>query len=63
MTTGQNAAGVAVNQAAQSAPPQAPGVWRRALTGDTALLAYLAVVQVVIHLLVANNYGYFRDEL
>ncbi|HUY76380.1 MAG TPA: glycosyltransferase family 39 protein [Ktedonobacterales bacterium] len=63
MTTGESAANVAVDQASKSAQPQAPGVSWRAFTGDTALLAYLALVQVVIHLLVANNYGYFRDEL
>ncbi|HLY29678.1 MAG TPA: glycosyltransferase family 39 protein [Ktedonobacterales bacterium] len=36
---------------------------REALTSDNALLAYLALFDVVVHLLIANNYGYFRDEL
>ncbi|HEV2461554.1 MAG TPA: glycosyltransferase family 39 protein, partial [Ktedonobacterales bacterium] len=36
---------------------------RETLLGDNALLAYLALVSLVAHLLVAGNYGYFRDEL
>jgi len=36
---------------------------RAALTSDTALLAYLALASFVAHMLVAGNYGYFRDEL
>lgn len=36
---------------------------REHLTGDTAILVYLALATVVAHLLVSNNYGYFRDEL
>lgn len=35
---------------------------RAALWGDTAILVYLALVKLVIHLLTANNYGYFVDE-
>jgi 4-amino-4-deoxy-L-arabinose transferase-like glycosyltransferase len=35
----------------------------RALTGATAILVYLALVKVLLHLLTAGNYGYFRDEL
>lgn len=63
MATGESAAGVAVDQTARSTRAPARGFSPRLFTGDTALLAYLALVQVVIHLLVANNYGYFRDEL
>jgi 4-amino-4-deoxy-L-arabinose transferase-like glycosyltransferase len=33
------------------------------LAGDTALLAYLGCLSFVEHMLVAGNYGYFRDEL
>ncbi|GAC1447772.1 MAG: glycosyltransferase family 39 protein [Ktedonobacterales bacterium] len=49
-------------------PRRRPGtaraiVSRDALRGDTALLVYLALVSLAAHLLVANNYGYFRDEL
>jgi len=33
------------------------------LTGATAVLVYLALVKVLLHLLTADNYGYFRDEL
>jgi 4-amino-4-deoxy-L-arabinose transferase-like glycosyltransferase len=35
----------------------------RALTGATAILVYLALLKVLVHLLTAGNYGYFRDEL
>ena len=34
-----------------------------ALFGATAILAYLALFKVLLHLLTADNYGYFRDEL
>ena len=33
------------------------------LTSSTALLFYVALVNFAIHLWVAGNYGYFRDEL
>lgn len=33
------------------------------LTGATAILMYLALVKLFLHLLTAGNYGYFRDEL
>lgn len=36
---------------------------RGRLLGADALLVYLALVTVAAHLLVGNNYGYFRDEL
>ena len=36
---------------------------RKALLGDKAILAYIAAVGFVGHVLVAGNYGYFRDEL
>jgi 4-amino-4-deoxy-L-arabinose transferase-like glycosyltransferase len=32
-------------------------------TSSSALLAYLAIADFTIHMLFANNYGYFRDEL
>ena len=42
----------------------APAANRRSrFTGDTALLAYIGIAGIIIHLLFANNYGYFRDEL
>lgn len=43
----------------------APGrtVTRANLTNDTAVLIYLAAISLVGHMLVAGNYGYFRDEL
>ncbi len=44
-------------------PQTSTGVSWRAFTSPNALLAYLALFEVIIHLLVANNYGYFRDEL
>jgi len=31
--------------------------------GPTAIVAYIALADFAIHLLIANNYGYFRDEL
>jgi len=36
---------------------------RGALTEATAILAYLALIKILLHLLTADNYGYFRDEL
>lgn len=36
---------------------------RAVLLGDTAILVYLALVKLVIHLLTSTNYGYFGDEL
>jgi 4-amino-4-deoxy-L-arabinose transferase-like glycosyltransferase len=36
---------------------------RKALLSDTALIVYAGLVSFVAHMLVANNYGYFRDEL
>jgi 4-amino-4-deoxy-L-arabinose transferase-like glycosyltransferase len=36
---------------------------REALTSDNAPLAAIALVSFIAHLLVAGNYGYFRDEL
>ena len=35
----------------------------RTLLGANALLASLALVKLLVHLLTARNYGYFRDEL
>src|SRR5829696_7708336 len=42
---------------------QRPLLSRRTLTGATAILVYLALVKLFLHLLTAGNYGYFRDEL
>jgi 4-amino-4-deoxy-L-arabinose transferase-like glycosyltransferase len=36
---------------------------RERLLGDTALLVYLGLIGFAAHMLVAGNYGYFRDEL
>lgn len=36
---------------------------RMALLSDTVLLAYLALLDFILHMLFAGNYGYFRDEL
>lgn len=35
----------------------------RSLSGATAILLYLALAKLLLHLLTAGNYGYFRDEL
>src|ERR1700730_9552509 len=45
--------------AAPLPPAVVPGIDRPA----TGLLAALAAVSFVAHMLVAGNYGYFRDEL
>ncbi|HET6885292.1 MAG TPA: hypothetical protein VFH32_03645, partial [Rubrobacteraceae bacterium] len=34
-----------------------------ALTGATAVLLYLGLFKLLLHLFTADNYGYFRDEL
>jgi 4-amino-4-deoxy-L-arabinose transferase-like glycosyltransferase len=36
---------------------------RRSLLGGDAILFLLALVKLLVHLLTAGNYGYFRDEL
>src|SRR3712207_6036688 len=36
---------------------------RGVFLGATAILAYLALAKLLLHLLSADNYGYFRDEL
>src|SRR5215203_923471 len=36
---------------------------RRSLLGGNTLLFLLALVKLLVHLLTAGNYGYFRDEL
>lgn len=35
---------------------------RAVLLGATAILIYMALVKLIIHLLTANNYGYYVDE-
>src|SRR5215212_6596992 len=49
-----------MNESARGRPGRRSGV---ALFGATAILAYLAIFKVLLHLLTADNYGYFRDEL
>src|ERR671917_599645 len=39
------------------------GRTRRALLGGGVVLALLAFIKLLVHLLTAKNYGYFRDEL
>jgi hypothetical protein len=36
---------------------------RKTLTSGAGLIAFVALVRLVAHLLVAGNFGYFRDEL
>lgn len=38
-------------------------VTREGLASDNALLAAIALVDVLAHLIAAGNYGYIRDEL
>lgn len=35
----------------------------RILLSDFAVLAYLSIFKLILHLLTNGNYGYFRDEL
>jgi hypothetical protein len=37
--------------------------WKQSLTGDVAVLAYIAIANIAFHLAISGNYGYFRDEL
>ncbi len=39
------------------------GLSKDNLTGTTALVAYLAIADFIVHMLFAGSYGYFRDEL
>ena len=49
-----------MNESAPGQPaPRSGGV----LFDATAILIYLALVKLLLHLLTADNYGYFRDEL
>jgi len=36
---------------------------RKTLTSTTAVLLYIALADFVFHMIIAGNYGYFRDEL
>jgi 4-amino-4-deoxy-L-arabinose transferase-like glycosyltransferase len=36
---------------------------REILVSPTAVVSYIAIADFVFHMLVSNNYGYFRDEL
>ncbi|HET8764384.1 MAG TPA: glycosyltransferase family 39 protein, partial [Rhodanobacter sp.] len=49
--------------AARAANLRASYLTRERLTGATAILLYLAALDFVAHVVVGNNYGYFRDEL
>ncbi len=49
-----------LNRAARGHHPPDAG---RTLVGATAVLVFLALARVLLHLLTAGNYGYFRDEL
>jgi hypothetical protein len=39
------------------------GLNKKSLTSTTALLAYLALADFIVHMFFATSYGYFRDEL
>src|SRR3712207_3685057 len=49
-----------MSEPARPGPERGPG---GALLGATAILVYLAFLKLSVHLLTADNYGYFRDEL
>jgi 4-amino-4-deoxy-L-arabinose transferase-like glycosyltransferase len=40
-----------------------PNGFGQRLFGATAILGYLALAKLLLHLFTADNYGYFRDEL
>jgi 4-amino-4-deoxy-L-arabinose transferase-like glycosyltransferase len=42
---------------------KSPTAKKTQLTSSTAILIYLAIADFVIHIIFADNYGYFRDEL
>jgi hypothetical protein len=37
--------------------------WKDYLLTDTAILIWMAVVLIIVHCLVNNQYGFHRDEL
>ena len=37
--------------------------WKDTLLSDTAILIWMAVISVLLHCLVNNQYGFHRDEL
>jgi 4-amino-4-deoxy-L-arabinose transferase-like glycosyltransferase len=47
------------NESTRPCSGPAPSIW----TGDTAILVYIALATVIVHLLVGNRYGWHRDEL
>jgi hypothetical protein len=49
-----------MNESARGQPAQRSG---SVLFGATGILVFLALVKLLLHLLTADNYGYFRDEL
>src|SRR5215208_1087820 len=49
-----------MSESARAQPTRRPG---ETFFGATAILVYLALVKLLLHLLTAGNYGYFRDEL
>lgn len=51
---------IAVTSGATFLPPKSS---RNCFTGSVALVAYIAIVRVVLYLVAAPHYGYFRDEL
>ena len=49
-----------MSESARAQPTRRPG---ETFFGATAILVYLALLKLLLHLLTAGNYGYFRDEL
>jgi hypothetical protein len=54
---------MSVNVQAWAAGAQRRFLSREALASETAPVVAIALVSFVLHLLIAGNYGYFRDEL
>src|SRR6201997_5866151 len=48
---------------AQSAPETELGLHRSPWFSDTALLIYVALATVIVHIITGRNYGFHRDEL
>lgn len=48
---------------AQSAPETELGLHRSRWFSDTALLIYVALATVIVHIITGRNYGFHRDEL
>ncbi len=58
-----NAINPLATRAGISKQPSRPATMQRFLASDTTLIAGIALISAMVHMLFASNYGYFRDEL